>query len=120
MPERRDAADRIGAQGHLQRALAAMLVVHHHADPAPPGMVAGAVDGVPEPVRERGRQAGAGEAARPVHAAERILAGQPDVGDQAVQVLGGVRAEGKGAGRGGHCGDPLRLCDVDQRQVLHG
>ena len=97
-----------------------MIVVHHHADPAPPGMVGAAVKGVPEAVRERGRQAGAGEAARPVHAAERILAGQPDVGHQAVQILGGVGAEREGLGRGGQGGDPLRLGDVDQRQLLHG
>ena len=83
-------------------------------------MVVGAVDGVPEAMGEGGREARTGEAARPVHAAERILAGQPDVGHQAVQVLGGVGPERKGAGRGDQGGDPLRLGDVDQRQLLHG
>ena len=120
MPERHHAADGIGAERELQAAVGAMLVVHHHADPAPAGVVVGAVEGVPEAVRQGGRKAGAGEAARPVHAAVGIGAGQADVGHQAVQVLGGVGAEAEGAGRRGQSRNAVRLGDVDQRQLFHG
>ena len=119
MPERHHAADRIGAERDLQAAVGAMLVVHYHADPAPAGVVGGAVEGVPEAMSEGRRKAGTGEAARPVHAAVRILAGQADVRHQAVQVLGGVGAEAERVGSRGQRRNAVRLGNVDQRQLFH-
>ena len=118
--ERHHAADRIGAEGAFQATVEAMLVIHHHADPAPAGVVAGAVDGVPEAVGRGGRQAGVGEAARPVHAAVGILAGEADVRHQAVQVLGGVGAEADRVGSLRQGRNAVRLGDIDQRQLFHG